>query len=47
MILDGIFGAEVGLVDTDSYDDVYAEMDRIMEQLRAQGHIPYAIPVGG
>ena len=47
LILDNIFGAEVRLVDTDSYDDVYAEMDRIMEQLRAQGHTPYAIPVGG
>ena len=33
-------------MDTDSYDDVYAEMDRIMEQLRTQGHTPYAIPVG-
>ena len=47
LILDNIFGAEVRLVDTDSYDDVYAEMDRIMEQLRAQGHTPYAILVGG
>lgn len=47
LILDSIFGAEVRLVDTDSYDDIYAEMDQIMEQLRAQGHIPYAIPVGG
>lgn len=45
LILDSIFGAEVRLVDTASYDDVYAEMDRIMEQLRAQA--PYAIPVGG
>lgn len=35
------------MVDTDSYDDVYGEMARIMEQLRAQGHTPYAIPVGG
>ncbi len=47
LILDGIFSAEIRLVDTDSYDDVYAEMERIMEQLRTQGHIPYAIPVGG
>ena len=30
LILNGIFGAEVRMVDTDSYDDVYAEMTRIM-----------------
>lgn len=47
LILDGIFGAEVRLVDTDDYTDIYAETDRLMEQLRAQGHTPYAIPVGG
>lgn len=47
LILDGIFGAEVRFVDTDSYDDVYAEMERIMEVLRDQGHVPYFIPVGG
>ena len=35
------------MVDADSYDDVYAEMDRVMEQLRAKDHVPYAIPVGG
>ena len=35
LILDDVFGAEVRLVDTDSYDNVYAEMDRIMERLRA------------
>ena len=34
------------MVDADSYDDVYAEMDRVMEQLRAKDHVPYAIPVG-
>ncbi len=47
LILDDIFGAEVRLVDTDSYDDVYAEMHRIMDQLRQEGHTPYFIPVGG
>ena len=47
LILDGIFGAEVRFVDSDSYDDVYAEMDRLMEELRREGHSPYAIPVGG
>ena len=47
LILDDIFGAEVRFVDSDSYDDVYAEMDRLMEDLRREGHAPYAIPVGG
>ena len=47
LILDDIFGAEVRMVDTDSYDDVYAEMERIMESLRQEGHTPYFIPVGG
>ena len=47
LILDDIFGAEVRMVDTDTYDDVYAEMERIMEQLRKEGHTPYFIPVGG
>lgn len=47
LILDDIFGAEVRLVDTDSYDDVYAEMHRIMDQLRQEGRSPYFIPVGG
>ena len=47
LILDAIYGAEVRLVDTDSYDDVYAEMHRIMDKLRQEGHTPYFIPVGG
>jgi len=47
LILDDIFGAEVHMVDTDTYKDVYAEMDRMMDELRRQGHIPYFIPVGG
>lgn len=47
LILDDIFGAEVRMVDTDTYDDVYAEMERIMDQLRGEGHTPYFIPVGG
>lgn len=47
IILDGIFGAEVRFVDTDSYEDVYAEMERLMDELRRQGHVPYFIPVGG
>lgn len=47
LILDDIFNAEVCLVDTDSYDDVYAEMHRMMDELRKGGHTPYFIPVGG
>ena len=47
LTLDGIFGADVRFVDTDTYDEVYAEMERIMEELRGQGHTPYFIPVGG
>lgn len=47
LVLDNIFGAEVRFVDTDSYDDVYAEMERIMDRLRGEGHTPYFIPVGG
>lgn len=47
LILDDIFNAEVRLVDTDSYDDVYTEMEAIMETLRKAGHKPYFIPVGG
>lgn len=47
LTLDQIFGAQVMLVDTDSYDDVYAEMRRHMAALRLEGHTPYFIPVGG
>ena len=47
LTLDGIFGADVRFVDADTYDEVYAEMERIMEELRGQGHTPYFIPVGG
>ena len=47
LILDNIYNAEVRFVDTDSYDDVYAEMEAIMVTLRKAGHTPYFIPVGG
>ena len=46
-VLNSIYGAEVQFVDTDSYDDVYEEMERIMTELRRDGHTPYFIPVGG
>lgn len=47
LVLDDIFGADVRMVDSDSYDDVYAEMYRVADELRAKGHKPYLVPVGG
>ncbi len=46
-ILNDLLAATVRFVDTDSYADVYAEMDAIAEKLRNEGHTPYLIPVGG
>lgn len=46
-LLNHLLGADVRFVDTGSYRDVYAEMDRISGELRAQGRKPYCIPVGG
>lgn len=47
LILDDLLGADVRFVDSDSYDDVYAEMHRIEDRLKAEGHNPYFVPVGG
>ena len=47
LILDEIFGAEVRFMDTDSYDDIYAEMHRVAEELAKDGHKSYFIPCGG
>lgn len=47
LILNEILGAEVRFVDTDDFKEVYAEISRISEELRAEGHIPYEIPLGG
>ncbi|MDO5563273.1 MAG: D-cysteine desulfhydrase family protein [Synergistaceae bacterium] len=47
LVLDDILGADVRFVDSDSYDDVYAEMHRIEDKLKADGHNPYFVPVGG
>ncbi|MEG1799105.1 MAG: pyridoxal-phosphate dependent enzyme, partial [Synergistaceae bacterium] len=47
LILDDILGADVRFVDSDSYDDVYAEMHRIEDDLAAGGHKAYHVPVGG
>lgn len=43
-ILNYLMGVEVRYVDTDSYDDVYREMDRIGQEL---GRKVYKIPCGG
>lgn len=43
-LLNRLMGAEVQLMDTDSYDRIYAEMDRIAE---ARGLRGYKIPCGG
>ena len=47
LILDGLYGADVRMMDTDSYDDIYAEMHRVGAELEAQGHKCYYIPCGG
>ena len=47
LILDDLYGAEVRFVDTDSYDDIYAEMDRLSVELAAEGRKACQIPVGG
>ena len=43
-ILNYLMGVEVRFVDTDSYDEVYEEMDRIAEEM---GRKVYKIPCGG
>ena len=43
-ILNHLMGVEVRYMDTDSYEDIYAEMDRIGEEL---GRKIYKIPCGG
>lgn len=43
-ILNYLMGVEVVYVDTDSYDDIYAEMDRIAARM---GRSVYKIPCGG
>ena len=47
LLINELLGADVRFVDTDSYDDVYKETDRIADELRAAGHNPYLVPVGG
>ena len=45
-MLDELFGAEVRLLDMDSYDEIYAEMHRIGGTLEQAGHKCRYIPVG-
>lgn len=47
LVLDGIYGAQVRLMDTDDYQDIYREMDRLGAELAQQGHKCCPIPVGG
>ena len=47
LVLNRIYGADVRFVDTDSYDDIYAEMARLTDELAKEGHKAYSIPVGG
>ena len=47
LILDDIYGAQVKFIDTDRYDDIYAEMDRMSGELAKEGRKAYHIPVGG
>ena len=47
LILDDIYGADVRFMDTDSYDDIYAEMHIVAEELAKDGHKSYFIPCGG
>ena len=47
LVLDDIYGAEVRFIDTDSYDDIYAEMERLTAELAKEGHKAYSIPCGG
>ena len=46
-LLNWLMGVDVRFVDSDSYDDVYAEMDRIAAEKEAEGKTCYKIPVGG
>ena len=47
LILDDIYGADVRFMDTDSYGDIYDEMDRVDAELAKEGHKCFHIPVGG
>lgn len=46
-LLNWLMGVQVQFVDSDSYDDVYAQMERIATVKQAEGKTCYQIPVGG
>ncbi len=47
LLLSDLMGADVRLIDSDFYRDVYAAMDALEADLKARGKKPYCIPVGG
>lgn len=47
LLLDALYGAEVRLIDTDNYAQIYDQMVELDEQLTREGHKCCAIPVGG
>lgn len=47
LVLDGLYGAEVRMMNADSYDEIYAEMRRQSAELEAKGHKCCLIPLGG
>jgi len=48
LLLDVLFGAEIRfLIDDDENDHLNAAMEKWAEELRAQGHRPYIVPIGG
>ena len=47
LLLDELMEVPVTMIDTDSYDEVYAAIDRRCRELEAAGRKPYTIPVGG
>jgi D-cysteine desulfhydrase family pyridoxal phosphate-dependent enzyme len=46
LLLNDLMGVKVVFVDSDRFDDVYAEINRISDALKAAGKKPYVIPVG-
>jgi D-cysteine desulfhydrase family pyridoxal phosphate-dependent enzyme len=46
LLLDHLMRAEVTFIDSDSFDEVYAEIEHMAEELRTRGRSPYVIPVG-
>ena len=47
LVLDELYGAQVRFVDTDRYEDIYAEMDRLAAELARESRKVFQIPVGG